>query len=95
MKRRVSTKFYITFGQVSLLISVLLAALYFGFVPDKFNAVLAGRAALAEAIAANGTALISENDIRRLEATLKFTVERNPSLLSAAVRRANGEVVSR
>ncbi|MGH8613702.1 MAG: PAS domain-containing protein, partial [Gammaproteobacteria bacterium] len=93
MKRRFSTKFYITFGQVSLLISVLLAALYFGFVPDKLNAILAGRAALAEAIAANGTALIGENDIRRFEAILKFTVERNSSLLSAAVRRANGEVV--
>jgi hypothetical protein len=95
MKRRLSTKFYITFGQVSLLISVLLAALYFGFVPDKLNAILAGRAALAEAIAANGTALISENDIRRFEAILKFTVERNPSLLSAAVRRPNGEATVR
>lgn len=93
MRRRFSTKFYITFGQVSLLISVLLAALYFGFVPDKLNAILAGRAALAEAIAANGTALIGENDIRRFEAILKFTVERNPSLLSAAVRRANGEAM--
>ncbi|MGH8488956.1 MAG: ATP-binding protein [Gammaproteobacteria bacterium] len=93
MKRRFSTKFYITFGQVSLLISVLLAALYFGFVPDKLNAILAGRAALAEAIAANGTALISENDIRRLKAVLKFTVERNRSLRSAVVRRANGDVV--
>ncbi len=93
MKRRLSTKFYITFGQVSLLISVLLAALYFGFVPDKLNAILAGRAALAEAIAANGTALIGDNDIRRLEAILKFTVERNPSLLSAAVRRANGKAM--
>jgi PAS domain S-box-containing protein len=91
--KRLSAKFHIAIGQTFLLVSLLLIALYLGLVPDRVGAIRNGRAALAEAIAASSSALLSQSDIHRLEAILRFVVERNPDLLSAAVRRADGEVV--
>ena len=91
--KRLSAKFHIAIGQTFLLVSLILIALYLGLVPDRVGAIREGRAILAEAIAANSSALISQSDIRRLEAILRFVIERNPDFLSAAVRRANGEAV--
>jgi PAS domain S-box-containing protein len=92
--RKLTARFYITFGQVSLLMSLLLLAIHLEFVPDRLSAVRTGRAALAEAVAANGSVSISATDIPRLQAILGFVVERNADLLSAAVRKADGEVIA-
>ncbi|HEY7491909.1 MAG TPA: ATP-binding protein [Candidatus Tectomicrobia bacterium] len=91
--KRLSAKFHIAIGQTFLLVSLMLIALYLGLVPDRVGAIREGRAALAEAMAASSSALISQADIRRLEGILRFVVQRNPDLLSAAVRRADGEAV--
>ncbi len=88
-----TAKFHIALGQTSLVVSLLLMAIYLGFVPDRNTAVREGRAALAETIAANSSAFVSQRDIRRLEANLRLVIQRNPDLLSAAVRRVDGEVV--
>ncbi len=91
--KRLTAKFHIAFGQTCLLVSAMLIALYVGLVPDRLNAIREGRATLAEAIAANSSALVSQADIRRLEATLELVVTRNADIFSAAVRRANGEAI--
>ena len=41
---------------------------------------------LAEALAANSSALVTQRDVRRLESNLQFVVERNDELLSAGLR---------
>ncbi|MCB9775998.1 MAG: response regulator [Nitrospiraceae bacterium] len=86
-----STKSRLAFGQVSLLISVLLAASLFGLMPDRTGAVRQGRAALAESIAANSTILITQDDVDRLEGILQLVVDRNPDLLSAGLRTESGD----
>src|SRR5262245_30607414 len=91
--KRLSAKFHIAIGQTFLLVSLILIALYLGLVPDRAGAIREGRAALAEAIAASSSALIGQSDLRGLEAILRFVVERNPDLLSAAVRREDGKAV--
>jgi len=91
--KRLSAKFHIALGQTGLLASLLLVAIYLGLVPDRVGAIREGRAALAEAIAANSSAFISQADMRRLEANLRLVIDRNDDILSAAVRRTNGEVV--
>jgi PAS domain S-box-containing protein len=93
--KRFSAKFHIALGLTFLVISLVLVAFYLGIVPDRLGAIRAGRAALAESIAANSSVFISQSDIRRLEANLRLVVERNPDLLSAAVRRSDGEIVVR
>jgi hypothetical protein len=85
--KRLTAKFHIALGQTGLLASLLLVAIYLGLVPDRVGAIREGRAALAEAIAANSSAFISQADIRRLEANLRLVVDRNDDILSAAVRR--------
>ncbi len=91
--KRLSAKFHIAFGQTCLLISLVLSAIFLGLVPDRQSAIREGRAALAEALAANSSGLISQTDLQRLESNLKLVVSRNSDLLSAAVRQANGTAV--
>lgn len=86
-----STKSRIAIGQVSLLVSVLLTASLVGLMPDRISAIREGRAALAEALAANGSAMVTQQDLERLEGLLSLVVERNPDLLSAALRTAEGQ----
>ncbi|MBW2280468.1 MAG: response regulator [Deltaproteobacteria bacterium] len=85
-----SAKTHIALGQTGLIVTLLLLAAMLGIVPDRLGAQREGRAALAEAISVNGSALVTQGDVSRLRATLDVIVERNPDLLSAAVRRANG-----
>lgn len=85
----------IVMGQVSLVVSLMLLAAFVGVFPDANTQKLEGRVALAEALASNSSILISQSDIRRIEANLQFVVKRNPDLLSAAVRRkGHGSVVT-
>ncbi len=91
--KRLSAKCHIALGLTFLLVSLVLACFYLGLIPDRLGAIRAGRAALAESIAANSSVFISQSDLRRLEMTLRFVVARNPEILSAAMRRADGEIV--
>ena len=89
-----SAKFRITLGLAGLLISLLLTADMLNLIPDRISAQLAGRTALAEAVAANNTMYLTRADYRRMESVLTLVVERNPELLSAAVRRADGKIIA-
>jgi PAS domain S-box-containing protein len=91
--KSLSAKSRIALGQTGLLVSLLLAAIFLGLVPDGSKAVREGRAALAEAIAANSSVLVTQSDIHRLKATLRLVLERNEDLLSAALRREGGDIV--
>ena len=88
-----STRTYISMGLVSLVSSVLLAASFFGLLPDRVGAIREGRLALAESIAAAGTAILSSPDPRRLEDVLRFIQKRNASLLSIGLRTQDGKLV--
>jgi phage gp37-like protein len=71
-----------------------LVALAIGIVPDEAFAVMKGRARLCESLAVNSSVLVGREDVRRLEAVLQALVHHNDEILSAAVRRENGEVVT-
>ena len=90
---RLSTRAHVALGQTFLLVSLMLMSLVLGLVPDRQGALRQGRAALAETIAANSSAMIAEQDILRLDATLRLLVERNDDILSAAVRKGGGETM--
>jgi len=92
--KKISARFYLSLGLVSLVLSLLLLAFFFGIVPDADKATREGRAALAESIAAYSTALISQDQTEELQATLGFIVERNADLLSAGIRTVDGQIVA-
>ncbi len=85
-----STKSRMAIGQVSLVVSILMTASLLGLMPDRIAAVRDGRAALAEAIAANSSIFITQKDVDRLEGILGLVVDRNKDLLSAALRTEAG-----
>jgi len=92
--KRPSTRVLVSLGLASLMSSVLLVAFYLDIVPDRVGAIRMGRAALAETIAANASTFTSQSDTARIQAMLNFVVERNPDLLSAAVRKADGTALA-
>lgn len=94
LKKVLTTRTYLAMGLAFLVASLLLAAAFFGLMPDRAAAIREGRAALAELAAANATALATRGDVRQAEAMLKFMVARNPDLKSAALRRSAGDVVA-
>ncbi len=88
-----SAKFKITLGLIGLLMSLLFMADMLSLIPDRLTAQREGRAALAEAVAANNTMYLTRQDYRRMKTVLDLVVERNPDLLSAAMRRADGKLM--
>ena len=92
--RKISARVYISMGLVSLMTSLLFLAFFFGMIPDEDRAIREGRASLAESIAAFSTALISQEQTEQLQSTLGFVIERNPDLLSAAIRTSDGEILA-
>ena len=88
-----SAKFRITVGLVGILTSLVLMTDLMGFFPDRKSAIRDGRVAVAEAVAVNTTAFITQSDLRRMQANLSLVVDRNDDILSAAVRRGDEKAV--
>ena len=89
----ISTKSFLAIGLSFLVASILLAAAFFGLIPDRGAALREGRSAVAELVAANSTGAITPEGAVRVEAMLKFLLERNKSVLSAAIRKGDGQIV--
>ncbi|HET8749069.1 MAG TPA: response regulator [Ramlibacter sp.] len=86
------TRTYISLGLASIVSTALLAASFFGLIPDREEAVRAGRLALAESVAASSAAFLSSSDPTRLEDVLRFIDKRNPDLLSIGLRTRDGRL---
>ncbi len=86
-----SAKFHIALGESLLVVSMLLTALFLGLVPDRIGAIRESRAALAEVLAVNSSIFVGQKDVDRLHEDLKLVVERNEDILSAGIRRIDGD----
>jgi PAS domain S-box-containing protein len=84
----------IAMGQASILLTILLTASWLDVIPNRNDAILEGRAAVAEVAALNSSILITRSDLRRMEASLRLLVERHEEIHSAAVVKANGALVA-
>ncbi len=79
---------------MSILVCLTIAASFLGLFPDRYGAILAGRAAIAETVAVNSSVFITQRDLRRMEANLQVLVSRNDEMLSAAVKQKDGKAVT-
>ena len=91
MMPKLSAKAHIAIGLAFLVVSVLLAASFFGLIPDQSAAARHSRIVIAETIAANAAEITSRGQIDWLAPTLRLVVKRNPEILSAALRTEQGE----
>ncbi|MCC2674187.1 MAG: arcB 7 [Ramlibacter sp.] len=89
----VGTRTYITLGLVSLVSTALLAASFFGLIPDRVAAEREGRVALAESLAAGSMAILATSDGRPLEDMYRFVHKRNEALRSIGLRSRDGRLV--
>ena len=85
--KSLSARTHIALGSTLLLTSLLLAAFALGLVPDRRGAIRDGRTHLAETIAVASSTFLTEADLGALESLLRGVKDRNPELLSLAVRR--------
>jgi PAS domain S-box-containing protein len=94
LNKYVSARFYIAVGLVSLLVSTLLGASFFGFIPDKAALQREGRASMAEMSAISLMPAVASGNVEDIQATLKFIASRNTELESMAIRTATGEILA-
>jgi len=73
------------------MISLLSVAHVLGLIPDPVKVALKGRGELCEILAIQFAAAVQHGDAAALRTSADAVVERNPDLLSVAVRKADGE----
>lgn len=73
-------RFHITAGLSSLVTSVVLLAVFLGFVPDRATAISDGRIAVSEALASSTSILLERGNLTDIRSNLEFNVLRNESL---------------
>jgi signal transduction histidine kinase/CheY-like chemotaxis protein len=83
----------ISIGLASITLSILLVAHALGLLPDSEAAVAQGRKALCEAEAVHCSLAAQQHDVAAMRAALLAAVQRNPDVLSAAVRGDDGRLV--
>jgi PAS domain S-box-containing protein len=92
--KRISSRSRIALGQTALLVSVLLLAVAVGLMPSPRDTILEGRAKLCESIAISSSVMAARNDIAGLQASLRAIASRDPQIVSAAVRGADGQLTA-
>jgi PAS domain S-box-containing protein len=88
-----NARLLVTTGLVSMVVSAHLGATWIGLVPDTGKLQAESRASLVEAVAAGSMSSLATENIDAAGDLLQFTLERNPSMRSAAIRRADGALV--
>jgi PAS domain S-box-containing protein len=94
LNKYISARFYLAVGLVSLLVSTLLGAMYFDFIPDKSMVQKEARATVAEMSALTLIPAVATGNLQDLQATLKFIASRSEQIESMAVRRADGTLLA-
>ncbi|MBT8340240.1 MAG: diguanylate cyclase [Desulfatitalea sp.] len=89
---RISTFTRLSLGLVLLTLSIIFSAYLLGLIPDKAKLELAKRQAICESLAVLCSKTAEKNDMETLAYTIKAFVERNDSVLSAALRKPDGTI---
>ena len=82
----------IAMGLTGAVVGILFLANLFGILPSPEQERMKGRAQLCESVALSSSALIARGDEDGLSLLLRGVVDRNDDVVSAGVRRANGEL---
>src|ERR1700740_1497974 len=93
MSVRLSPSVRISIGLACLALTVLIAAAFLGFVRDHDSTLLQSRKELCEAIAIHCSAAAQRKDVSLIAETLGTIVRRDPAILSAGVRDADGKLI--
>ncbi|MBI3409440.1 MAG: response regulator [Planctomycetes bacterium] len=84
----------INLGLISITLSILFTAHALGLIPDREGALIDGRKRLCESMAIQGSLAVQNDDTKALHLTVTALKQRNPDLLSAAIRETGGGLVA-
>ena len=84
----------LTIGLVSMVVSAHLGASWLGLMPDPHRIEAEARASLVEVLAAGSMSALAAQEHAAVGDLLGFALERNATMRSAAVRRADGRVLA-
>ncbi len=90
---KVSAATRISLGLACLTLSTQFFAQTCGLLPDQDQNILERRKVLCEGIAVQCCLAAEKNDLATIRAASSMLVSRNPDVLSAGVRKANGQVL--
>ncbi|QDV64087.1 hybrid sensor histidine kinase/response regulator [Crateriforma conspicua] len=93
MLPKLSTRARLSFGLSMIVVSVMLMALAIGILPDHQMTVMKGRCALSESLALQTRPLILQRELQQMQRLLEAITNRNDDVLSAGLRRSDGELV--
>ncbi len=93
LRNLISTRFRLTMGLVSIVMTMLFAAATIGLLPDAESKTMKGRINLSESIAVTSTQFIHRNDVNGLSDLLETLVARNEQLLSVGVRSKHNRML--
>ena len=89
--KKLSAKFHLALGLTSIVMTLLLLATVLNLIPDRQQAVLDGRLALAEAIASSSTLFLGKKDYQAIQSNLEFVISRHSDLRAASITREQHE----
>jgi diguanylate cyclase (GGDEF)-like protein/PAS domain S-box-containing protein len=92
--KRVSATTRLSSGVAALTLSVLLAAQALDLIPNGMAAMLQGRKELCEAVAIRCSSTVQYGDSAAVRKLIGDVMAQNRDLVSAAVRRADGSIVT-
>ncbi len=87
--KKLSAKFHLAMGLTSIVLSLMLIAIFLNLIPDRRQAVIDGRAALSESIAASSSLFQQNRDLPSIRKNLEFILQRNKSIQAAWIKRDN------
>ena len=92
--RKLSPTLRVSFGILSLTVSLLLTAKLLGLLPDLSSSELEARKKVSEALAMQLSMTTEKGQIAVVEATLQSVVRRSPDILSAGLRLTDRSLVA-
>lgn len=92
--KSLTVTFRIALSLMGLTVGVFLSAHALGLVPDEEAAVMRGRSALCESLAISFSTMVQKGDTAAMERSLEAIRQRNESIVSAGIRRTNGEFLA-
>ncbi len=84
----------ISLGLVSLTVSLLLLSQLMGLAPDRTKAMLESRKVLSESLAIQFSTAVMKGELPLIKDTLNALVERDNSMISAAIRTDEGDILA-
>lgn len=83
----------LSFALIMLASCVLLSAELLGYTPKENKFLIESRTRTSESLAMQLSVFIPDQEIKKIQTLIRYMVKRDPDILSAGIRKANGQLL--